>query len=155
MAESGLTNVTEGFQKARDDAERAIALDPTLTSAYLALAKTHINCDWNWDAANASNSIAAPIESAAPVPRSWPSRTSIFRACNSVPNLCGTGPRKLGTVKGNPSGNNSAKILLLRTGFGIRLDSGKELCVLHGPNHGIGRSKSISISGQSSRHIPI
>src|SRR5260370_12553329 len=54
MAEGGLTDVTEGFQKARDDAERAIALDPTLTSAYLALAKTQINCDWNWDAANAS-----------------------------------------------------------------------------------------------------
>ena len=62
MAEGGLTDVTEGFQKARDDAERAIALDPTLTSAYLALAKTQINCDWNWDAANASITKAAALE---------------------------------------------------------------------------------------------
>jgi TolB-like protein/DNA-binding winged helix-turn-helix (wHTH) protein/Tfp pilus assembly protein PilF len=62
MAEGGLTDVSEGFQKARDDAERAIALDPTLTSAYLALAKTQINCDWNWDAANASITKAAALE---------------------------------------------------------------------------------------------
>src|SRR5713101_5212198 len=62
MAEGGLTDVTEGFQKARDDAERAIALDPTLTSAYLALAKTQINCDWNWDAANASITKAGALE---------------------------------------------------------------------------------------------
>src|SRR5260370_40334536 len=34
MSEGGLTDVTEGFQKARDDSERAITLDPTLTSAY-------------------------------------------------------------------------------------------------------------------------
>src|ERR1700723_2373338 len=54
MTEGGLTDVAEGFQRARDDAERAIALDPTLTSAYLVLAKTQINCDWNWDAANTS-----------------------------------------------------------------------------------------------------
>jgi len=62
MAEGGLTDVTEGFSKARDDAERAIALDPTLTSAYLALAKTQINCDWNWDAANASITKAGALE---------------------------------------------------------------------------------------------
>ena len=62
MTEGGLTDVTEGFQKARDDAERAIALDPTLTSAYLVLAKTQINCDWNWDAANTSITKAAALE---------------------------------------------------------------------------------------------
>jgi tetratricopeptide (TPR) repeat protein len=62
MTEGGLTDVAEGFQKARDDAERAIALDPTLTSAYLVLAKTQINCDWNWDAANTSISKAAALE---------------------------------------------------------------------------------------------
>jgi TolB-like protein/DNA-binding winged helix-turn-helix (wHTH) protein len=42
MAEGGLTDVTECFRKARDDAERAIVLDPTLASAYLALAMTQI-----------------------------------------------------------------------------------------------------------------
>jgi TolB-like protein/DNA-binding winged helix-turn-helix (wHTH) protein/Flp pilus assembly protein TadD len=62
MAEGGLTDVTEGFRKARDDAERAIALDPTLASAYLALAMTQINCDWDWEAANTSIIKAAALE---------------------------------------------------------------------------------------------
>ena len=62
LAEGGLTDITEGFRKARDDAERAIALDPTLASAYLVLAKTQMNCDWNWDAANTSITKAAALE---------------------------------------------------------------------------------------------
>jgi TolB-like protein/DNA-binding winged helix-turn-helix (wHTH) protein len=62
MAEGAMTDAPEGFRKARDDAERAIALDPTLASAYLALAKTQINCDWNWDAANASITKAGTLE---------------------------------------------------------------------------------------------
>jgi tetratricopeptide (TPR) repeat protein len=33
-AEAGLTGTTEGFRKARDDAERAIALDPLRTNSY-------------------------------------------------------------------------------------------------------------------------
>jgi TolB-like protein/DNA-binding winged helix-turn-helix (wHTH) protein/Tfp pilus assembly protein PilF len=62
MAQVGLTDATEGFRKARDDAERAIALDPNLASAYMALATTQINCDWDWDAANTSLAKAAAIE---------------------------------------------------------------------------------------------
>jgi TolB-like protein len=62
MAEGGLTDTMEGFQKGRADAERAVALDPTLASAYLALAKTQINSDWNWDAANTSITKAAALE---------------------------------------------------------------------------------------------
>jgi tetratricopeptide (TPR) repeat protein len=62
MSEVGLTDPTEGFRKARADAERAIALDPALASAYLALAKTQINCDWEWDAADTSISKAVALE---------------------------------------------------------------------------------------------
>jgi TolB-like protein/DNA-binding winged helix-turn-helix (wHTH) protein/Flp pilus assembly protein TadD len=62
MAESGLIDPTEGFRNARDDAERAIALDPTLASAYLALAATQISCDWDWDAANTSITKAEALE---------------------------------------------------------------------------------------------
>jgi len=62
MAGTGLTDTTEGFRKARDDAERAIALDPTLASAYLALAVTQINYDWAWDAADISLTKAAALE---------------------------------------------------------------------------------------------
>jgi TolB-like protein/DNA-binding winged helix-turn-helix (wHTH) protein/Flp pilus assembly protein TadD len=62
MAEVGLTDAIEGFRKARDDAERAIALDPTLASAYLALATTQIYDDWDWDAADTSLTKAAALE---------------------------------------------------------------------------------------------
>jgi TolB-like protein/DNA-binding winged helix-turn-helix (wHTH) protein/Tfp pilus assembly protein PilF len=62
MAEVGVTDVTEGFRNARHDAERAIALDPSLASAYLALARTQIYFDWDWDAGNASVTKAAALE---------------------------------------------------------------------------------------------
>jgi len=62
MAEVGLTDAAQGFQKARRDAERAIALDPTLASGYLALARTQIDSDWDWDAANASIAKALDLE---------------------------------------------------------------------------------------------
>ena len=62
MAESGLTETAEGFRKARDDAERAIALDPTLASAYLALARVQVFYDWDWDAGNTSLTKAAELE---------------------------------------------------------------------------------------------
>jgi TolB-like protein len=62
MAEVGAADRTEGFRKARDDAERAIALDPTLASAYLALARTQIFYDWDWDAADTSLTRAAALE---------------------------------------------------------------------------------------------
>jgi TolB-like protein/DNA-binding winged helix-turn-helix (wHTH) protein len=62
MAEVGLTDTIEGFRKARHDAELAIALDPTLASAYLALAKMQIDWDWDWDAADASVTKAAALE---------------------------------------------------------------------------------------------
>jgi tetratricopeptide (TPR) repeat protein len=57
-----LTDVTGGFRNARDDAERAIALDPSLAPAYLALARTQIYYDWDWDAADTSLTKAAALE---------------------------------------------------------------------------------------------
>jgi tetratricopeptide (TPR) repeat protein len=62
MAEVALTDPTEGFRKARDNAERAIALDPMLASAYLALARTRIFHDWDWEAADTSLTKAAALE---------------------------------------------------------------------------------------------
>jgi tetratricopeptide (TPR) repeat protein len=70
MAEEGLTEVTAGFREARDDAERAIALDPTSASAYLALARTQIYHDWDWDTANTCLAKAAALE---------PGSTEVFR----------------------------------------------------------------------------
>jgi len=62
MAEVGVTDATEGFRKARHDAEQAIALDPTSASGYLTLATVQIECDWDWDAANTSVTKAAGLE---------------------------------------------------------------------------------------------
>jgi len=61
MAQVSLTGVTEGFRKARDDAEQAIALDPASASGYLALARTQLNYDWDWDIANTCLNKAAPL----------------------------------------------------------------------------------------------
>jgi len=58
----GIIDVTEGFRRARDDAERAIALDPTSASGYLALARTQIDYDWDWDAASTCLAKAAALE---------------------------------------------------------------------------------------------
>jgi Flp pilus assembly protein TadD len=62
MAEVGLIDVTEGFRRARNDAERAIALDSNSASGYLALARTQIFHDWDWDAANTCLTKAAALE---------------------------------------------------------------------------------------------
>ena len=62
MAAVELTEVTEGYRRARNDAERAIALDPTSAPAYLALATDQIQHDWDWDAANTWLTKAAELE---------------------------------------------------------------------------------------------
>jgi TolB-like protein/DNA-binding winged helix-turn-helix (wHTH) protein/Flp pilus assembly protein TadD len=62
MAGFSLIDMTEGYRKGRDDAERAIALDPTSASGYLALARTQNDYDWDWDAANTSLTKAAALE---------------------------------------------------------------------------------------------
>ena len=62
MAQAGMTDVTEGYRKARNDAERSIALDPTSTSAYLALAHEQIDSDWDWGGAEISVTKAAGLE---------------------------------------------------------------------------------------------
>ena len=62
MATVSLTDVRDGFRQASSDAERAIALDPTSASGYLALAQTQIDHDWDWDAANTCLSKAASLE---------------------------------------------------------------------------------------------
>jgi hypothetical protein len=62
MADVALTDTTEGFRRARGDAELPIALDASVASAYLALATTQISYDWDWDAANRSITKAAALK---------------------------------------------------------------------------------------------
>jgi len=80
MAEDGLIDVTEGFRRARNDAERAIALDPNSASGYLALARTQIFHDWDWDTANTHLTKAAALE---------PGSAEIFRIRSNLSLLLG------------------------------------------------------------------
>jgi TolB-like protein/DNA-binding winged helix-turn-helix (wHTH) protein/Tfp pilus assembly protein PilF len=54
MARVLLIAEADGYRRARASAERAIALDPKLASAYLTLALVQMNQDWDWESASAS-----------------------------------------------------------------------------------------------------
>jgi TolB-like protein/DNA-binding winged helix-turn-helix (wHTH) protein/Tfp pilus assembly protein PilF len=62
MADVGLIEPTVGFRRAREDAERAIELDPTRAAGYLALAWVQMNRDWNWEGAELSLNKATELE---------------------------------------------------------------------------------------------
>jgi TolB-like protein/DNA-binding winged helix-turn-helix (wHTH) protein/Tfp pilus assembly protein PilF len=62
MAGFSLIDMTEGYRSARDNAERAIALDPNSASGYRALARVQNDYDWDWEAANSSITKAAALE---------------------------------------------------------------------------------------------
>jgi TolB-like protein/DNA-binding winged helix-turn-helix (wHTH) protein/Tfp pilus assembly protein PilF len=62
MAEVGLADVTAGFQEARQNAQRALELDPNSAAAYLALATVQIDSDWDWTGAETSVTKAANSE---------------------------------------------------------------------------------------------
>jgi TolB-like protein/DNA-binding winged helix-turn-helix (wHTH) protein/Flp pilus assembly protein TadD len=62
MADVGLVEPAVGFRSAREDAERAIELDPNRASGYLALAWVQMNRDWNWEGAELSINKAAELE---------------------------------------------------------------------------------------------
>ena len=54
MAAYALTDIPEGYRRARQSAERAIALNPDLAQGYLALGWVDMDYDWNWHHAEAS-----------------------------------------------------------------------------------------------------
>ena len=62
MAGLDQADTAEDIRRAREDAGRAIALDPTSASGYLALARTQIDYDWDWDAAKIYLAKAAALE---------------------------------------------------------------------------------------------
>jgi TolB-like protein/DNA-binding winged helix-turn-helix (wHTH) protein/Tfp pilus assembly protein PilF len=62
MADVGLIEPAVGFRRAREDAERAIALDSNRAAGYLALAWVQMNRDWNWEGAELSLNKAAELE---------------------------------------------------------------------------------------------
>ena len=44
----------DGYRRAREAAEKALALDPQLAEAHLAMGWVHSSYDWDWAAADAS-----------------------------------------------------------------------------------------------------
>jgi TolB-like protein/DNA-binding winged helix-turn-helix (wHTH) protein/Tfp pilus assembly protein PilF len=62
MANLALIENTEGLRRARESAQKAIALDPNLAAGYLAMAMVQINHDWDWEGADISLRRAGVLE---------------------------------------------------------------------------------------------
>ena len=62
MANLALIENTEAFHRARESAQKAIALDPNLAAGYLAMAMIQINHDWDWEGADVSLRRAGLLE---------------------------------------------------------------------------------------------
>lgn len=62
MADFSVTNMSQGYEQARQDAEHAIVLNPSLAEGYLALGWIQMNHDWDWASADASLARAADVE---------------------------------------------------------------------------------------------
>jgi TolB-like protein/DNA-binding winged helix-turn-helix (wHTH) protein len=54
LASVALIDNSDGFRRARESAEKAIALDPGLAAGYAALASVQMKYDWDWEGADAS-----------------------------------------------------------------------------------------------------
>jgi len=62
MAGFGLIDNQEGMRRARENVQHAIALDPVLASAYLALGDIQLSYDWDWSGAESSGRKAVELE---------------------------------------------------------------------------------------------
>ena len=62
QATMGFVPVADGYRRAREAAEKALALDPQLVDAHLAMGWIHMFYDWDWAAADASFRRALELE---------------------------------------------------------------------------------------------
>ena len=62
QADSGVAPPADGYRRAREAAEKALALDPQLVDAHLAMGWIQITYDWDWAAADASYRRALDLE---------------------------------------------------------------------------------------------
>jgi tetratricopeptide (TPR) repeat protein len=62
LASVALIENADGFRRARESAEKAIALDPNLATGYMALGLVQINHDWDWEGADESLKEAGVLE---------------------------------------------------------------------------------------------
>jgi TolB-like protein len=62
QANQGHVPVADGYRRAREAAEKALALDAQLVDAHLAMGSIHAVYDWDWEAADASLRKALALE---------------------------------------------------------------------------------------------
>src|SRR6185295_10229338 len=62
QADSGFVPIADGNRRAREAAEKALALDPQLADAHLAMGWIYNGYDWDWAAADASFRTALELE---------------------------------------------------------------------------------------------
>ncbi len=62
QADNGYVPTADGYRRAREAAEKALALDPQLADAHLAMGWIQHSYDWNWAAADVSNRKALALE---------------------------------------------------------------------------------------------
>jgi TolB-like protein/Tfp pilus assembly protein PilF len=62
QADSGFVPTADGYGRAREAAEKALALDPQLAEAHLAMGYVQLVYDWDWAAADASYRTALDLE---------------------------------------------------------------------------------------------
>ncbi len=62
LASVALIENADGYRRARESAEKAIALDPNLATGYMALGLVQINHDWDWEGADESLKKAGVLE---------------------------------------------------------------------------------------------
>ncbi|HUK42861.1 MAG TPA: protein kinase [Candidatus Bathyarchaeia archaeon] len=62
MAAEGFMNTGQGFLRAREDAEQAIALDPRSAEGYFSLANVRLGYDFDWEGAEAALNKAAALQ---------------------------------------------------------------------------------------------
>ena len=62
QAAAGFAPVADGYRRAREAAEKALALDPQLVDAHLAMGWIYNRYDWDWEAADSSFRRALELE---------------------------------------------------------------------------------------------
>jgi tetratricopeptide (TPR) repeat protein len=62
QATSGFVPLADGIRRARESAEKALALDPQLVDAHLAMGRIQQVYDWDWEAADATFRRALDLE---------------------------------------------------------------------------------------------
>jgi TolB-like protein len=70
---------SEAYPKARDAAERSLALDPTLASAHATLGNIHVSFDWDLEAGEARYRTAIDLDPGYSIARQWYSTLLLYR----------------------------------------------------------------------------